>query len=347
MGGIVARMFAANANQAKRVNRLITMGTPFQGSASVLKVVAEGWGPIPNAIAGRVSVVRRTILSFPSIYELFPDYRFDRACCRLGARGSANAETLDIYDGAIWDKYGWLPPEYRSGQRRDLFESYLKDAKRLHTEIAKRQETWPPELRFIGSRRETPLFLWVKPDATSVEHWEFQTAGGDGTVSAWSAADASADNSLAGSRPAFAVHATIFTDEGLKETLVYELTETPAPHNERGGIVATTEGSKRLHSVAISTDRYFLEKPGDTVTVRVSLRFDERIGQASANLVVQSDDGMASSVGLTNVTSSGERATDILAFSAALPVTGAPGAKRLDVRIPGAGIQSFYVEIAE
>src|SRR5262249_18464333 len=53
-------------------------GTPFLGSMSTLGTLSEGWGTIPNWLAGGIDTIRRTALSFPSLLELLPRYR---ECC--------------------------------------------------------------------------------------------------------------------------------------------------------------------------------------------------------------------------------------------------------------------------
>ena len=69
MGGLIARVFAQRHDNASQLARLFSAGTPFQGSAKVYVMVEKGWGAL-NSLMGGLPAFRRTMLSFPSAYEL-------------------------------------------------------------------------------------------------------------------------------------------------------------------------------------------------------------------------------------------------------------------------------------
>jgi pimeloyl-ACP methyl ester carboxylesterase len=347
MGGLVARLLVKrHSAMTSSIKRIITMGTSFQGTGRALEVVAKGWGPIPNFLAGRMKTIRRTALSFPSLYELFPSYKFGRDCCRLGSLGQTEASNFDIFDFSLWEKNGWVAEIYDTAQGREYLRANLTRARSIRAEIEDRASVSPPELHFVGTKRDTPFYVYVNPNASSLDHWEFAVGPGDSVVPAWSAADAFSD-SLAGSRPAFPAHATIFTDENLQETLKLELTESPAPRKKNEAIIQTSEGGKTLSGVAVDVDRYFVGQSGDSVIVRVTLRLGERLGRATVSLTaIQADAGMTA-IPLLDVTSDNQRDSDTFVAEGTLKITGQPSVKRVDVDIPGVGIQSSYVEIVQ
>jgi hypothetical protein len=112
MGGLVSRYFLEVLGGWERTRRLITLGTPFQGSLNALDFVLNGWrkeiGPI--TFADLTSVVR----SLTSVYQLMPDFR----CWDPGGGG----DLLTLEDAPD------LPD--------DLDRDRLKAARAFHAEIA-------------------------------------------------------------------------------------------------------------------------------------------------------------------------------------------------------------------
>ena len=98
MGGLIARVFAQRHDSASQLARLFSAGTPFQGSAKVYVMVEKGWGTL-NPLMGGLPAFRRTMLSFPSAYELAPRYS---DCCDAGA-GRAFA----LGDSEAWRALKW------------------------------------------------------------------------------------------------------------------------------------------------------------------------------------------------------------------------------------------------
>ncbi len=78
MGGLIARLYIERQRASPRVNKVIYLGTPFLGSMSTLATLSEGWGKLPNWLAGGVDTIQHVALSFPSLLELLP--RYDKCC---------------------------------------------------------------------------------------------------------------------------------------------------------------------------------------------------------------------------------------------------------------------------
>jgi hypothetical protein len=340
MGGVVARLFILDPQHPGRVNRLITMGTPFQRAARALQVLSGGWGPIPNRLAAGLATVRRVILSFPAYYELLPAYNFGRECCRLGQPGQPDWRPVNIWEASVWDQNGWLPDEYRRGMGRELFGKLLKQGHMVQSKISRRPQKAPQEIHFVGSKLDTPLYLYVDPRKPDLDSWHFTAGEGDTVVPKWSAGDASRQGDIDDPRPAFTTHAVIFTDDHLTETLRLLLADAPAPRRGSGETVDTSDGTKRLAGVEAITDRYFVEQAGDLVTLRVALRLGDTLGRATAKVTAwQGTVPSAPVVTFSDVTGVEERSADVLHLEGAIPVAGEPGTHRLDIDITGAGRQ--------
>jgi pimeloyl-ACP methyl ester carboxylesterase len=102
MGGLVAFLFIhkydAPPNDANctpglcRVQTVVTLGTPFWGSMSTIATIDGGWGQPWNWVVGGLPAIRKTVLSWPSIYEMLPT---DDDCCVAEAPGKP-ASKLDL-----------------------------------------------------------------------------------------------------------------------------------------------------------------------------------------------------------------------------------------------------------
>ncbi|WP_157791167.1 esterase/lipase family protein [Bradyrhizobium japonicum] len=344
MGGIVAKLFVIrHPDEAQKVKRLITMGTPFQGAARVLEVLAKGWGPFFNEfVSGRLAAIRRTALSFPAVYELFPNYQFGRACCRYGRIGEPNSPPADIFDPAQWTQNRWRPADYQAGALRAAFDRNLAAAREVRAVLANRPANGPQEIRFIGNWRGTPLYLYIDPARPEMGAWQFSEGPGDGVVPVWSAADA-IDGSLDGRRPTFATHMTIFNDKGLQESLRFELAEVPPPRRGPGMDVAMKNGTAILNQLDLDSSQYFV-RTGDPVAIRATLRFRSTIGDDTVAVTARQAD-QAGAVALVDISTPQERAADTLAFHGEMKLAGPPGPKRIDVEVPGVGLQSLYLEV--
>ena len=94
-----ARIYAQRHDSASQLARLFSAGTPFQGSVKVYAMVEKGWGAL-NALMGGLPAFRRTMLSFPSVYELAPRYS---DCCDAGAGRAFAPGDSEAWRALKWD----------------------------------------------------------------------------------------------------------------------------------------------------------------------------------------------------------------------------------------------------
>ncbi|MGH8929668.1 MAG: esterase/lipase family protein [Egibacteraceae bacterium] len=71
MGGLVARRWLACEGGAKRCRMLVTIGTPYRGSAKALDALANGLRLVPGKTGRRLHAL---LQSLPSVHELLPAY---------------------------------------------------------------------------------------------------------------------------------------------------------------------------------------------------------------------------------------------------------------------------------
>lgn len=115
MGGLVALIYTNKYDAPPidvpcspgicRVQSVITLGTPFWGSVSTISTVDMGWGDSLNWIAGGRNTIRKTILSWPSFYELLPAY--DGCCVKRNSDSDAPSK-LDIFQFKQWQALPFL-----------------------------------------------------------------------------------------------------------------------------------------------------------------------------------------------------------------------------------------------
>ena len=212
MGGLIARVYVNRHGGAQRVARLFSAGSPFQGSVKVYATLDKGWGAL-NAVMGGLPAFRRTMLSFPSIYELAPRYG---DCCDAGA-GRAFA----LAESEAWRALKWegVDPATMTD---------LKAAANRADELRAIVETPLPagieDVLLIGVDQRTPQRVAFEAgDGGTVTRvrtsWE-----GDGTVPRASA-------TLAGATlhpTSFATHDKILNDPQIQQFLQVALTRDVA-----------------------------------------------------------------------------------------------------------------------
>ena len=129
MGGLIARYAAmyggadlpADAVQpvptwagAHDINKIFMLGTPNEGSADAFQTLLEGYS-LTEGLRRRVRLLnklsREDALTAPSIFQLMPH----SASVRF-LDGDLKPLKIDLYDPAVWRRYGWSPvsdPDYR------------------------------------------------------------------------------------------------------------------------------------------------------------------------------------------------------------------------------------------
>ena len=192
MGGLIARVYALKHNGAPWLGRLISAGTPFQGSVTVFATLERGWGAM-NYLMGGLKAFRQTVLSFPSIFELMPSYG---GCCEVD---DGETSTFALANLQSWLELGWDGID--EGALPDLAEASARK-RELH-EIA--EAGLPPDVEnimLIGVDQRTPQrFAFEAGWWTRVQVRLETTWAGDGTVVRESAV-----------MPRAVVHPTSFSD---------------------------------------------------------------------------------------------------------------------------------------
>jgi len=215
MGGLVARLYIQELAGAGRVRNLVMMGTPHRGAGQVFRIVEEGWGWWKNAVAGGLTTIRDTLLSFPSVYQLLPSYK--NACgWRKADEGPVEAE-FSSFDERAWASFNWLPNRFQTAEGKAFVSSALADAQRVATLM---QADIPSTIRqanivtgIIDTRWKS--FFHPKTGAFTGE----ATYAGDGTVMEWSAAN----GAVSEARGAEEQHDTIFAGSVAMRTITWLL----------------------------------------------------------------------------------------------------------------------------
>jgi pimeloyl-ACP methyl ester carboxylesterase len=126
MGGLIARIYIQNLQGSSRVNNLLFFGTPHLGSAKIFQRLRDGFDNWPSALSGGLAEIQKTILSFPSTFQLLPTYS---ECCGFSASSDpVTASYVNILDPAVWKRFSWLPDDYKTGPRKDSLARQLKEA---------------------------------------------------------------------------------------------------------------------------------------------------------------------------------------------------------------------------
>ncbi|MFC5751261.1 lipase family alpha/beta hydrolase [Actinomadura rugatobispora] len=162
MGGLVARYYAECLDDERLVRRVVTIGTPYQGSVKALGLLANGFVRVGPAKLRLGELAR----SFPSVAELLPTY----PCV------GPSADELR--------RFGALPGIPDSALRRSRdFHQRINDA------ISENGAGRPRYHAVLSGRNRTDL--WAYPDdggELSLRRSEGFHNGGDGTVPRCSAA---------------------------------------------------------------------------------------------------------------------------------------------------------------
>lgn len=207
MGGLVARIYVHKYGGAKRVNRIITLGTPHLGSAEALWTFLNGMGRFRNFVVGGEAQVKRVVFSFASLYELLPAYR---GCCVLGAPTSSERHLIDIHDMQYWERFGWIPPDFQGFQQQRFIRDALVRASELQSLVALPLPQGIRLFKVAGDLIGTNSRVYLDKDTGAPLRWD--RLGGDGTVPVVSATA----NDPTDSDSAIQVHSTIFNDDHVK-----------------------------------------------------------------------------------------------------------------------------------
>jgi len=261
MGGLLARAYALEQDAAP-IARFVTAGAPWRGSVRVFELLREGWG-LGNLLLGGVESFRRTAMSFPSTFELLPDYD---GCCASEASGGG----FDATSAAGWDALHWSGIE---GERLPDFRA-----------VTARQA----QLRDIAAtplRPGTEEALVIGIDQRTAEHYALETGEGEArlnVVTSWEGdGTVMRDSAMLPERAvystSFARHDAILNDEAVQDFVLAALAFGPAealervPVRERTSVLTALGDIVELVGVAVSP-RQPAYQTGSSAQVDVHLR---------------------------------------------------------------------------
>lgn len=173
MGGLISRAYILEEGGDRRVNRLITAGTPLRGSVEVFDLLENGWGTA-NLFMGGIEGFRRTMLTFPSTFDLIP--RYD-GCC--GDAGSRQAD-FNMDQPEDWARLNWkgvdadnLPDLAAARERQMHIQEVIEQALPAHIE----------DIIVIGIDQRTPEQYRIDYQSQDEAQLQIETSwGGDGVV---------------------------------------------------------------------------------------------------------------------------------------------------------------------
>ena len=261
IGGLVARIYTIQNGGSERVARLISAGTPFYGSVKVFETVEKGWGAL-NAAMGGLAAFRRTILSFPSVFELMP--RYD-GCCDGGG-----AAVFVPSAGDRWHALGWDGVD--TATMPNLASTFTR-IKALENIVATPLPAGIEDVVLLGVDQRTSQRVGFETSKNATVVRVQTTWAGDGTVLRDSAALAKAVLHPT----SFADHERILHDPQIQDFLKVALTKSVAdavasvPVRPRGNIRTADGKVAELVGIVIDPDEP-IYRTGDVCKVHVHVR---------------------------------------------------------------------------
>ncbi|MDT4895433.1 MAG: hypothetical protein QOH25_510 [Acidobacteriota bacterium] len=206
MGGLVARYAAMYGDAdlppegikpvptwagAAHINRIVMFGTPNEGSADAFATLIEGYS-VTEGLRRRIPLLNKLssedIFTAPSVFQLLPH----RVATHFLDENLQPVE-LDLYDPAVWRRYGWSPvtnadyrerfvrgrtrgdnAPFRGGSLADLdayFAVVLNRAKRFHEALDVMTEDAPVQLFAFGGDCEDTLYAPVLLYEQKKQRW--------------------------------------------------------------------------------------------------------------------------------------------------------------------------------
>jgi pimeloyl-ACP methyl ester carboxylesterase len=194
LGTLVSRYYVERFNGRDKVNRLILLGGPHQGTPKIVASLKAGPDILPFGIMG--DRLTRVIESFPSCYQILPLYD-----CVTDQHGQA----IRLLEDESWVK--------------DAYRPYLRAAREFRHELGRRCAV--PATSIFGYGLKTTTGVRVQRDTQGnwQRFWFDQEPKGDSSVPQSSAV-------LEGSEihPVQQYHGTLFVDNDVKMRLKLELT---------------------------------------------------------------------------------------------------------------------------
>lgn len=331
MGGLIARTYAMNEGGSDRIARMVSAGSPWRGSVQVFELLQNGWG-LANSLLGGLDGFRRTIISFPSTFELMPQYD---GCCGDNQLSAAHFDTTSVeaWAGLNWagiDQDG-LPDlaevKSRQAELRKIFDEPLPSNVEEALVIGVDQRT-PQQYELQSGTGEARLNV-----STS---WE-----GDGTVMR--------DSAVLSDRvtypTSFATHDAILSNQSVQDFVLATLSQGPeaaikiVPVRERTSILTALGDLVELVGVAIETDQpIYATGAVATATIHLRLGVEDPVDAGAIKLTVQTPDGSETVVPLTSAPQASDPGNPFeQSFSARIPTGGLTGSLTLTVALENPG----------
>lgn len=289
MGALVSRAYVVEGEGGERVARLFSAGAPFQGSVKVFQTVEKGWGPL-NVAMGGLDGFRRTMLSFPSIFELMPRYK---ECCG-GEQMAFNPAKADTWSALRWDGVD-------TATMPDLDKTFVR-IRRLEALVATAMPKGVEDVLLVGVDQRTPQRAAFRNGAGATVLTVDNTWAGDGTV----IRDSAVIERVPLHPTSFADHQRILHDPQIQEFLRVALIRgvdqaiASVPVRERGRVRMADGSMTELVGVKVEPDEP-IYRTGDICKVHVHLRLGDRarIDPASIRLTRRMPDGREVAIALT------------------------------------------------
>ncbi len=290
MGALVARTYIVHGRGSEKVARLFSAGAPFQGSVKVFQTVERGWGPL-NVAMGGLDGFRRTMLSFPSIFELMPRYK---QCCDEDGQTAFNPANIENWKGLHWEG---VDPKTMP----DLAETFAR-IRALEQIASTPMPSGVEDILLVGVDQRTPQRAAFRAaSGTSVLRVQ-NTWAGDGTV----LRDSAVIDSVPLHPTSFADHQRILHDPDIQNFLRVALIKgvdqalVSVPVRERGKMRMADGSVTELVGVAVEPDEP-IYRTGDICKVRVHLRLGDRakVDMATIKLTRRMPDGRDVTIALS------------------------------------------------
>jgi hypothetical protein len=315
-----------NEGGARRIARLVSAGTPWRGSVQVFELLHNGLG-LANPLVGGLDTFRRTVISFPSTFELLPHY--DGCCGDRQGSPAFEATSADAWTALKWPGIG------RSG---------LPD----FAEVEARQT----ELRRIVTQAlpgNIDEALVIGVDQRTPEQFEIQLGNGEaqlGVRTSWEGDGTVMRDSALLAEPvsyptSFATHDAILNDASVQDFVIATLAKgsdaaiETVPVRERTSILTALGELAELVGVAVDTDQpAYL--PGTTAKITVHLRLDveDPVDATAIGMIVTSPGGSSGPVALTPDPAASDPANPLeQSFSAHVETGQQPGNLSLTVTL--------------
>jgi hypothetical protein len=265
MGALVARAYVVEGEGGERVARLFSAGAPFQGSVKVFQTVEKGWGPL-NVAMGGLDGFRRTMLSFPSIFELMPRYK---DCCDGGDEMGFNPARADTWSALRWDGVD-------TATMPDLDKTFVR-IRKLEALVATAMPKGVEDVLLVGVDQRTPQRAAFRNGTGAAVLTVTNTWAGDGTVIRESAVI----ERVPLHPTSFADHQRILHDPQIQEFLRVALIHgvdraiASVPVRERGRMRMADGSMTELVGVKVEPDEP-IYRTGDICKVHVHLRLGDR-----------------------------------------------------------------------